>query len=198
MRVRVFHFFLFCATAALVAFSLGIWVARGGALQKIGPSGEEQGVAHPRSVRVILPETLDGQSIPGHGTGLSDRGRDLSPIYPTSPQPHESKPASSMAAATTPSPRPQEPGGDVKPMQASAANEGGGSEAWEDDESHESPVDADSPPTSDLRLLRRLAPVSRHARGGYAHHQFYLTARRSRPGYGFGTFARLSASDHGR
>ena len=199
MRVRVFHSFLFCATASLVAFSLGIWIARGGAPQKVGPSGDEQGVDHPRSVRVILPDTLDGQSVPGHGRGLSDRGRNLSPIYPTSPPPREEKSTSSMAAVAMPSPRPQEPGGDVKPIQASAAaNEMSGSEASDDSESREGPFDADSSPMSDPRLLRHLAPVSRHVRGGYAHHQFYLEARRVRSGYAFGTFARLTASDHGR
>lgn len=198
MRVRVFHSILFCAAVSMVAFSLGIWIARSGVPEKVGPSGDEQGVAHPRSVRVILPDTLDGQSIPGHGRGLLDRGRDLSPIYPTSPQPREEKPTSSMAAANTSSPRPQDARGDVKPMQASAAvNEMGGSETWEDDANPESPLDADSP-TSDPRLLRRLAPVSRHVRGSYAHHQFYLAARRVRSGYALGTFARLTASDHGR
>src|SRR5689334_22142807 len=108
MRVPVFHSLLFVATASMVAFSIAIFVARGGAQQKFGPSGDEQGIAHPRTVRVILPDTLDGQSIPGRGSGLADRRRELSPIYPISPGSHEEKSNSTVAAGTAPSPRARE------------------------------------------------------------------------------------------
>jgi hypothetical protein len=197
MRVRVFHSFLFCAIACLVAFSVGIWVAWGGGPEKVGPSGAEQGTAHPRSVRVILPDTLDGQAIPGHGTGLADRRRDLSPVYPTSPAPQQEKPI--VASATTPGPRAQDQGEAGSSTQASmAASEIGASQARDEDWVRQAPLDEYGLPAGDPQLFRHLAPASRHARGGYSRHQGEMAVRRARPAYAFGTFARLSASDHGR
>jgi len=196
MRVRGFQFSLFCATAALLAFSLGIWVAHGGAPEKIGPSGDGQGVAHAKSVRVILPDTLDGQSVPGHGRGLADRGRDLSPIF-HSPQRREAKITSSLSG--TASSRAQDTGGDATTSQTSAsANESAGSEAFDDGASRQAAINGDSSPTSDQRWLRHLTSGTRHARNGHARHPFYFAGRRVRPNYGFGAFARLTSSDHGR
>ena len=197
MRVRAFHSLLFCATASLVAFSIGTWVARGGAQEKLGPGGDEQGIAHPRAVRVILPDTLDGQSIPGRGSGLPDRHRDLSPIYPTSPGPHEGGSNSMIAAGTMPSPRARD-GDEVSPVTASVlANDTAQSEARDEEGFRDPSTDADVPTPSDPRFFRHVPSGSRHARGGYYRH-FYLAARRARPLYPYGAFARLSASDHGR
>jgi hypothetical protein len=197
MRVQAFHSLVFCATASLVALSVGIFVARGGAQDKLGPSGDEQGIAHPRTVRVILPGTLDGQSIPGRGSGLPGRRRDLSPIYPTSPGPHEDGSNSMMAAGTTPSPRARD-GDDVSPVTASAlANDTAQSEGRDEEGFRDPSTDADVPSASDPRFLHHVPSRSRHARGSYYRH-FYLAARRARPLYPFGAIARLSTSDHGR
>ena len=145
MRVSAFQSVFFCATAALVAFSIGILVARGGAPLKLGPSGDDQGVAHPKTVRVILPDTLDGQSIPGHGTGLVDRRRDLSPLYPTSPGPHEDRSTSTMAAGTAKSPGARD-GDDLNPVKASAlANETGQPQARDEEGLPDPAADADIP-----------------------------------------------------
>jgi hypothetical protein len=197
MRVRMLHSLLFCATASLVAFSVGIWVARGGAQEKLGPGGDEQGITHPRTVRVILPNTLDGQSIPGRGSGLPGRRRDLSPIYPTLPGPHEDGSNSMMAAGTMPSPRARD-SDDVSPTSASVlADDTAQSEARAEEGFRDPSTDADVPSASDPRFLRHVPSGSRHARGSYYRH-FYLAARRARPLYPYGAFARLSTSDHGR
>ena len=197
MRIRVFHSLLFCTTVSLVAFSMGLWAARGGAQQKLGPSGDEQGIAHARTVRVILPDTLDGQSIPGHGSGFPDRRRALSPIYSTTPGSHENKSDSMMAAGTTPSPRARN-GDDLAPVTASVlANDTAQSEARDEESFRDPSIDADLTSASDPRLLRHVPSGSRHARSSYYRH-FYLAARRARPLYPYGALARLSTSDHGR
>ncbi len=197
MRVSAFQSVFFCATAALVAFSIGILVARGGAPLKLGPSGDDQGVAHPKTVRVILPDTLDGQSIPGHGTGLVDRRRDLSPLYPTSPGPHEDRSTSTMAAGTAKSPGARD-GDDLNPVKASAlANETGQPQARDEEGLPDPAADADIPIPTDPRFLRHVPLGSRHASGNFYRH-YYLAARRGRPLYRNGAFARLSTSDHGR
>jgi hypothetical protein len=200
MQVRVLYFFMLCATASFVAFSLGMWVARGGAQQaqqKLGPSGDGQGIAHAKTVRVILPDTLDGQSIPGHGQGVSDRHRDLSPIYPTSPGSHEDRSITQLAGVA-PSPRAQDGGDDANLLEASPlANDAGGSDERDDAAFRDIPADIDAPFPSDPRFLRHLPPGSRHIRSTYTHRR-YLEARPVRSVYPFGAFARLSISDHGR
>ncbi len=202
MRVRGFHSFLLCATVSLVAFSFGIWIAGRGVQPRLGPGGDDQGVAHPGSVRLILPGTLDGQSIPGRGSGLPDRRRDLSPVYPTypaSPGSHEDQSIPQATAETGPSPRSQDEGHDMSPAKVSTlARDTGEAEAWDGEAVRDSPIDADAPAASGPRFLRHLAPGSRHARGSYAHRQAYLAWRRFRSAYPVGPFARLSASDHGR
>ena len=172
--MRVFHSLLFCATASLVAFSVGIWVARGGVPEKLGPS-DEQGIAHPRTVRVILPGTLDGQSIPGRGSGLPGRRRDLSPV-----------------------PRPRARGGDDEsPVTVSVlANDTAQSEARANDGFRDPSTDANVPSASGPRFFHHVPSGSRHASSSYRH--FYLAAAGARALYPYGAFARLSASDHGR
>jgi hypothetical protein len=193
--MRVFHSLLFCATASLVAFSVGIWVARGGVPEKLGPS-DEQGIAHPRTVRVILPDTLDGQSIPGRRSRLPDRRRDLSPIYPTSPGPHEDGSNSMMAAGTMPRPRARG-GDDESPVTVSVlANDTAQSEARANDGFRDPSTDANVPSASGPRFFHHVPSGSRHASSSYRH--FYLAAAGARALYPYGAFARLSASDHGR
>jgi hypothetical protein len=199
MRVRGFHSFLLCATVSLVAFSFGIWIAGWGVQPRLGPGGDDQGVAHPGSVRLILPGTLDGQSIPGRGSGLLDRRRDLSPVYPTYPASlgsHEDPSIPQATAETGPSPQSQDEGHDMSPANLSTLARDTG-EADGEAVRH-SPIHADAPAASGPRFLRHLAPGSRHARGSYAHRQAYLAWRRFRSSYPIGPFARLWASDHGR
>jgi hypothetical protein len=195
MRVRVFHSVLFFATASMVALSIAILVARGGAQQKLGPSGDEQGIAHPRTVRVILPDTLDGQSIPGRGSGFADRRRDLSPIYPISPGSREEKSNSTVAAGATPSQRARD---NESPVTASAlAHDTAQTEARDEQGFSDPSPDVEVSAASDPRFFRHVPAAPRHARRGYYRH-FYLAARRARPLYPFGALARLSTSDHGR
>jgi hypothetical protein len=202
VRARGFHSFLLCATVSLVAFSFVIWIAGRGVQPKLGPGGDDQGVAHPGSVRLILPGTLDGQSIPGRGSGLPERRRDLSPVYPTypaSPGSHEDQSIPQATAETSPSPRSQDEGNDVSPAKASTlARATGEAEAWDGEAVRDSPIHADAPAAGVPRFLHHLAPGSRYARGSYAHRQAYLAWRRVRSAYSVGSFARLSASDHGR
>jgi hypothetical protein len=201
MRVRGFHSFLLCATVSLVAFSFGIWIAGWGVQPRLGAGGDDQGVAHPGSVRLILPGTLDGQSIPGRGSGLPDRRRDLSPVYPTypaSPGSHEDQSIPQAAAETGPSPRSQDENHDMSPAKVSTlARDTGEAEAWTAKPSEIAPSMLMHPPPAAPRFLRHLAG-SRHARGRYAHRQAYLAWRRFRSAYPIGPFARLSAFDHGR
>ena len=199
MRVRAFKFLCLCAAASLVAFSLGIWVARGGSPQKLGPSGDAQGVAHPKSVRLILPGTLDGQAVPGHGSGLTDRRRDLSPIYPTSPGSHEEQAVPELAASTPPTAPRGDEVSDVNATQASIIAEGEGeAQGWNVETRLDSPVDDDVRSWHERPILRHMAPRPRHLRGSYARRPSYLAMRRFRPINPFGALARLSLSDHGR
>ncbi|MBV9753687.1 MAG: hypothetical protein JO188_14300 [Hyphomicrobiales bacterium] len=195
MRVKAFKPLFLCAIVSLVAFSLGIWVARGGSELKLGPGGDAQGVAHPKTVRVILPDTLDGQSVPGHGSGLPSRRRDLSPIYPTSPGSNDAAPQ--LAAATPHTLPPSGEARDAQPTPASIHAEANNDaqEGWDERSSIDVPIMDDTPFGQDTPVSRRLG--YRHARG-YAHRAPYLVMRRSRPGNPFGPFARLSTSDHGR
>jgi hypothetical protein len=91
MRLQVFAVILICAAGPSIAFPLGVWVASGGGWRdKSGPKAPERDgagrvIAQRNPVRVILPGTLDGQSIPGKGNESPQHGRELSPVYPTSP-----------------------------------------------------------------------------------------------------------------
>ncbi len=195
MPVRVFHSVLFFVTASLVAFSVGMLAAGGGPQQKLGPSGDQQGIAHPRTVRVILPDTLDGQSIPGRGSGFADRRRDLSPIYPVSPGSREEKSSSTVAAGAAPNQRARERDNEGPVTVSAPAHE---TAQTGDEQGFSDPAtDVEVSAASDPRFFRHVATASRHARRGYYRH-FYLAARRARPLYPFGAFARLSTSDHGR
>ena len=202
VRARVFHSFLLCATVSLVAFSFVIWITGRGVQPKLGPGGDDQGVAHPGSVRLILPGTLDGQSIPGRGSGLPERRRDLSPVYPTypaSPGSHEDQSIPQATAETSPSPRSQDEGNDMSPTNLSTlARDTGEAEGWTAKPSEIPPSMLMYPPPAAPRFPRHLAPGSRHASSSYAHRQAYLVWRRFRSAFPVGPFARLSASDHGR
>jgi len=201
MRVRGFNSFLLCATVSLVALPFGIWITGWGVQPKLGPGGDGQRVTRPGPVRLISPGTLDGQSSPGGGSGLPDRRRDLSPVYPTypaSPGSHQDQSVPQATAETSPSPRSQNEGHDASPAKASMLTAAGGAKAWDGEAVRDSPIDAHAPAASDLRFLRHLAPRSRHARASYAHRQAYLAWRRVRSAYVVGPFARLSTSDHGR
>ncbi len=86
MNIRLFTLILICTAAPAIAFPLGVRVGSGWG-GKTGPAGSAIGShateLHP--ARVISPGTLDGQSVPGHAGSSGGPGRDLSPVYPTSP-----------------------------------------------------------------------------------------------------------------
>jgi hypothetical protein len=177
MRLRVITFIIVCTTASWVAFSFGIWVARG-SQGKIGPGAEEQGVAHAKSVRLILPGTLDGQSIPGRGSRSADHGRELSPIYPTLEPTSADRTVSegvAEAARTADAQRDQASSmpGEAPDFTQAVARQG----------------------AHDTRVLRHgkqtFAPWPRASIRTYARRERYFAAPRARSGNPFALFARL-------
>jgi hypothetical protein len=91
MNIRPFAIVFVCAVAPAVAFPLGIrvgssWGAKSG--PELRQSGDGRPIAAPlQPVRVILPNTLDGQPIPGEKAQAAAAPRALSPVFPTSASP---------------------------------------------------------------------------------------------------------------
>ncbi len=192
MQTRVLTPIVLTTTASLVAFWLGMWVAHGGSQAKVGPGGEEQGITHPKSVRVILPGTLDGQSIPGHASGLPDRRRDLSPVYPTSPGNRQDKSFSDIATETAASAQARDEGARPTPPETTALSESPAGPGGRDGE-----FIGDAEDTRALRDARvrdaqtSYAPWPRRPRATYARRERYFLAHRARPANPLALFARL-------
>lgn len=192
MQTRVLTPIVLTTTASLVAFWLGMWVAHGGSQAKVGPGGEEQGITHPKSVRVILPGTLDGQSIPGHASGLPDRRRDLSPVYPTSPGNGQDKFFSDVATETAESAQARDEGARPTPPETTALSENPAGPGGRDGE-----IIGDGEDTRALRDARvrdaqtSYAPWPRRPRATYARRERYFLTHRARPANPLALFARL-------
>jgi hypothetical protein len=88
MNLRLFAIILTCTAAPAIAFPLGVRVGSGWhdkfGVERPDSGGALRAAAHLHPVHVIIPGTLDGQSIPGNGGRSSGHGRELSPVYPTS------------------------------------------------------------------------------------------------------------------
>ena len=202
MRVPGFHAFLLCATASLIAFFFGIWITGRASQPKLGPGGDDPVFAHAGSVRLIVPGALEGQSITGAASGLPDNRRDLIPVYSTADKTagssmislgYDGEPAplspELSSSATSQSPDVHA----VSPAQAVTLARVTGEAKTSDVPLPPSRAGSDIAARHDAPFVQ-----PRHASGSYGHRPAYFAWHRVRSFYPMGSFARLSASDHGR
>jgi hypothetical protein len=189
MNIRPFAIIFICAAAPAIAFPLGIRVGSSwGAKSGPGFFESQEGrpiTAHPRSVRVIVTNTLDGQAIPGGKVQEApEPQRALPPVYPSSALPAMTAPESGV-----PAPQRDEIAAARPTPQTDAANPPRASFSIRE----ESPR-ADQPGRS-FKKHGGVTAFARHARRHAGHRPDrryrYFAHRRGRPTNPFAAFAGL-------
>jgi hypothetical protein len=196
MNIRPFAIIFVCAAAPAIAFPLGIrvgssWGAKSG--PELHQSADGRPIAAPpQPVRVILPNTLDGQPIPGEKVQAAAAPRAFSPVFPTSASPEMGISASRGLAPASDKDKEK-----VEPTPAQPKPEGGAADLPQASSPIAQAEPAADEPSAGITKRNAAIPLfyfsGRRHSGHYGRHRHYryFAHRRGRPSNPFSALAGL-------